>query len=168
MEQKEFKKEKSKRGLNIVDYIIILIILALMIGLGVRYAGKLKGSDLLAKASEQKILLTVEVVGQTIDVTNGIKQGDLVRFSDRDKKMGTIVDVKKRPTEKVMADNINGVFIKTLVPDRYDSIVTIEADAIEKEEYIEAGKIKVAIGQMMSLRNKDFGASGWIISMKMK
>ena len=173
MKVKEKKKsgkaaEKKERKFNFVDFLLIVLILAI-IGAAVYLftSGaffKLKGAD-----QEGTMIYTVEIQGVSSDYLNQIKENDVVVNSVTKNTLGTVTSVDYNTKQTVLEYvEVDGVYEGVLseYPDQYTVLVTVTATAkyVAGDGYF-VNDCRIAVGEGLSLRFPNFTAEGYCISL---
>lgn len=153
----------TKKKLNWVDYTIIVVVLLAIALLCYQYVSVKNATATLE--NEKDVYMTILLSTQPDYVVDHIEEGAQVRYNVKEKDMGEIVSAEITPAEHLGIDTINGTFELGTVPEKYDATVVVRADGKEAEDAIYAGHLKVAVGQSITIRDKDFAAAGYILSL---
>ena len=161
---------KKKRRFNFVDFLLIVLILALIGG-----AIYLISSGVIQRQfrSEQTgtISYTVEIIGVKEEYLDLIVEGDAVVNAVSKNSLGTVesVDYSTKQTElgyekKEDASDYTGVLNE--YPDRYNVSVsiTVEGEYVPEDGYYINGT-RIAVGEALSLRFPNFVCEGHCISL---
>lgn len=173
MNVKEKKKngkatEKKQRKFNFIDFLLIVLILAIIGGAVYLFTSgtffNIKGAD-----KEGTMIYTVEIQGVSSEYLNKIKENDMVVNSVTKNTLGTVTSVdyntKQTVLEYVEKDGAyEGVLSE--YPDQYTVLVTITASAkyVPGDGYF-VNDARIAVGEALALRFPDFVAEGHCISL---
>ena len=167
------KADKKSRKFNFVDFLLILLVLALIAGAVYLFT---QGSIFkkLGATEQGTLTYTVEIQGVDAEYLNIIKESDVVVDSVTKNTLGTVsaVDYNTKQTvlEYVKNEDEDGNVTYTGVlseyPNQYTVLVTITAPA----EYVSGdgyfvNNCRIAVGEGLALRFPDFAAEGYCISM---
>ena len=167
--KKKSKKEKKQRKFNFVDFLLILLALAIIGGVVYLFT---PGSFInkMGKAQEGILVYTVEIKGVNADYLNKIHENDVVVDAATKTTLGTVtaVDYNTKQTVLEYEEQEDGTYAGILseYPNRYTVLVTITATAnyVAKDGYF-VNNYRVAVGESVALRFPDFAAEGYCISM---
>ena len=172
MNRKEKKKnnkpaEKKQRKFNFVDFLLIVVILALVaVAVYLFTSGTIL--DKLKSDTSGTLTYTIEINGVSGEYLNKIKENDVVVHAVTKSTLGTVatVDYNTKQTVLEYVEN-EGVYQGVLVeyPDRYTVHVTVTTNAkyVEGDGYF-VNNCRIAVGEGMSLHFPDFAAEGYCIS----
>lgn len=161
------KSKKKKRGFNFVDFLLIIIALAIVGGAVYLFSpiSFLKG---LTSKVNGKLDYTIEIRNVDVMFIENIKENDIVIDSVSKNTIGTVVaiDHNTKYTELDYRQTADGKYEGVLLeyPDRYNISVTITADAefLAGQGY-SVNNCRVAVGEKMSLRFSDFVCEGYCV-----
>ena len=170
--KKKTKKssEKKQRKFLFVDFLIILLILAIVGGAVYLFS---PGSFLnkTRKSTEGTLIYTVEIKGVSKDYLNKIQENDVVVHGATKSAMGTVSAVDYTNNDTVLDyvwNEKEEAYVGTLVPspDQYSVLVTItaSADYVAEDGYF-VNNTRVAVGEGMALRFPNFAVEGYCISV---
>lgn len=161
------KKKKKKRGFNFVDFLLILIALAIIGGVVYIFSPISFLKDLSSEINGT-LYYTIEIKNVDIDFIENIKENDIVIDSVSKNTLGTVsvVDHNTKYTEldyhETDDGQYEGVFLE--YRDRYNISVTITANAnfIEGQGYT-VNNCRIAVGEKLSLRFRDYVCEGYCV-----
>ncbi len=169
--KKKAKKpsEKKQRKFNFVDFLLILLILAIIGGAVYLF---LPGSFInkTGKAKTGTLVYTVEIKGVDGDYLNKIHENDVVVDAVTKNTLGTVsaVDYNTKHTALEYVQQQDGTYEGVLseYPNQYTVLVTItaSADYVDQDGYF-VNNCRIAVGQGMALHFPDFAAEGYCISI---
>lgn len=147
--------------INIVDLLIVLFLIAIAAGGYLFFFG----------GSEKKVVETAKVVYE-FEITNvnkdfmdAITTGDPIRDSVRGNELGTVVSKESRQATMLNEDLINGRYVIADVPDAYDVVIAIEADADITPANIIIGGAEVKVGKKFFIKGKGYANQGFVTKM---
>lgn len=159
---------KKKKGFNFIDFLLILLVLALIAGAVYLFSP----ASFLRQLSTEKtgtLSYTVEIVGVDEDYLNLINEEDAVGDASTKAVLGTVraVDYSIKQTELGYTQTENG-YVGELneYGDRYNVLVTVEAEAqyVPGRGYYIDGT-RIAVGEAVSLRFPDYSCQGYCVSL---
>ena len=164
------KSKKKKGGFNFVDFLLILIAVAIIVGVVYLFSpiSVLKNAT---KAVSGTLDYTVEIKNVDVSFIDNIKENDIVIDSVSKNTLGTVsaVDHNTKYTElsykladEEQEQQYEGFMME--YPDRYNVSVTITApaDYIAGQGY-SVNNCRVAVGEKLSLRFSDFVCEGYCV-----
>ncbi len=137
--------------INIID-LFILLFGALVIAIVVMFFSANSAMDGVVKQTK----ITIEVTAIEKDLCDVMRPHKNIFDRIQNKSLGRLVDVEIEPSEEYNISIETGEHVKSNVPDRYDAILTIEAESAED----------LYVGKRMSVETKDFMAAGYIIDIE--
>lgn len=158
------KNGKIKGKFNIIDLLVIVLVLAVIGGIVLRYGSRITTA---VKSSEDfKYVVRVEGVKQfTIDALEKSKN-EAVTDKKSEMYLGTIVDVAVEPAKQTDAQTSEGDIVEAPLPERYTAYVTIETQGKESDNsYITADSNELSVGRTTELYTKYVHTSGMIESV---
>lgn len=156
------KDGKIKGKFNIIDLLVILLIIAVIVGIAVRFGSSV--TTAVKSDEEFEYVVKVESVRKyTIDALE--KKGKL-----SDKKatvdLGEIVSVEYEPAT-FLSQKANGEVVKAEQPERYTAYVTIKTKGKESDNsYIMADSNELSVGRSTEIFSKYVHTSGTIMSVE--
>jgi|GEM_PF-3877929 hypothetical protein len=155
----------SKKKLNVIDYVIIILIIA---AIGVA-AYLLKSTLNQHSQGNDASTVTFEVFLQEQNTYMGeavqAAIGEELLLSQKEKDYGTLKDVKVEPAKRAVQDKVSGTFREEALPNKYDITLVIEAKATVSDMGISIGQAPVRTGTQMVVGNKAFAAAGYIFNI---
>lgn len=155
----------SKKKLNVIDYVIILLVIA-AIGVGAYLLRNTlnqhsQGNDASAVTFEVFLQEQNPYMGEAVQAAVGKE----LLLSQKEKDYGTLKDVKVEPAKKTVQDRVNGTFREETLPNKYDITLLIEAKATVGDMNISVGQTPVKTGTQMVVSNKEFAAAGYVFNI---
>ena len=155
----------SKKKLNVIDYLIIVLVIA-VIGVG----GYMLNSSIKQHSqANDSSTVTFEVFLQEQNEYIGLAAQSIVNqellLSQKEKDYGILKDVRIEPAKRAVQDKVNGVFQMQPLPDKYDVTLVIEAKATVNDASIAIGQTQLRTGTQLVVSNKDFAAAGYIFDI---
>lgn len=151
-------KGKSFGKLNMVDYIIIFVLLALVGGVYYVFFG---GSDKQV-VETSKVLYEFEITNVNKAFVDAITPGDPIRDNIRGSEIGKVVSKASRNATMLNEDIINGRYVIADVPDMYDVVITIEGQANITPANIIVGGAEIKVGKKFSIKGKGYANQGFV------
>lgn len=166
--KKSRKPEKARRKFTFIDFVLIVLVLAIITG-GVYVF--LSGSIFAKiKAEEGTVSYTVEIRGVDAAYIDKIKENDVVVDGVTKSTLGTVIatDYNTKETSLEYVVQEDGTYLGTLSehPNQYTVFVIITAPAkhVAGDGYF-VNDCRIAVGEKMSLHFPDFAAEGYCISV---
>ena len=156
------KDGKSKGKFNIIDVLAVILVIAVILGLAVRF----KSSVTTAVKSDEEFIYTVRVEGVRDYTIDALKKGGKLTDKKSEKDLGEIVSVEEEPS-KVQSERADGKIVLADQPDRYTAIVTIKTRGKESDNsYITADSNELSVGRTTEIYSKYVHTSGKIMSVE--
>ena len=150
---------KKRPRFTIFDVLIAIVVVAVIAVIAyVLVIAPMKGTG-----AEKQLDFVVEVQASTLDALDLVKEGDTVTISG--KSEATLKGVTFTPAEKLVLDATSGEYKKSLVPERYDILVTVTAPASETDKDISVGNVPIKVGAKMSLEGRGYSINGAVLDM---
>ncbi len=147
--------------INIVDLLIVLLVLLTAGGVYFVFFG---GSDKQV-VETSKVIYDFEITNVNKDFVDAITPGDPIRDSTRGNELGKVVSKASRKATMLNEDLINGRYIIAEVPDAYDVVITIEAQANITPANIIVGGAEVKVGKKFFIKGKGYANQGFVTKM---
>jgi hypothetical protein len=155
------KKGRLFGKFNIVDMLIVLLIISIAGGAYFMFFGGKEN-----KVTEtKKLVYEFEITNVSKDFVDSIAPGSPVRDNIRGSELGTVVSKTSKNATMLNEDLINGRYVIADVPDAYDVVITIEAQANITPANIIVGGAEVKVGKKFSLKGKGFANQGFVTKM---
>ncbi|MBR0365695.1 MAG: DUF4330 domain-containing protein [Clostridia bacterium] len=160
------KDGKIKGKFNIIDVFVIILILAVIAGLFVRYGSRVT----TAVKSDEEFVCTVKVQSIRKFTIDALEKTMETKSRLTDKKatvdLGEITDVKYEPAT-VLSEKTNGTMVYAPQEDRYNVYVTINTHAKESDNsYILADSNELAVGREIEMFSKYVHTTGLITKVE--
>jgi len=155
---------KSRKGLNLLDILIIIVVAAVIGGGWYLYSQYTAASQLNKHVVEYK----VELKGVDQAFVNAVAKGDLLRESVKGNNLGKVADMTSAPASNINTDFLNGKYVEVPVPDKYDMILTIYSEAAMSDRSITVGGLEIKIGQKLFVKGKGYAREGYILNIDIK
>ncbi len=152
----------KKRKLNLLDYALILLVVAL-VGLGVykqvseRYLRYDAGAEAIEMSDRMFTYRVEDIRSMSVEA---VVVGDSLYDLDTNTLLGTIVAYDDQPyTEWVMMDN--GNYVEAEVPGRHVLYITVEGPVLETDsKYLANGVFELKVHSDIRLATQKVGFSG--------
>ena len=154
---------KSKRKLNVVDIVIMLVLVGSIFIVGY-VTGMFGGST--SGGANTTVYFTVEITYLRENFTEHINVGDSIRDAIRGDFLGVVDSFTVEPTEIATTDRVNNQFVMTEVPERYTVFLTIRGNGTKTDSHIAVEGNTIAVGQTMSIRGKGYAGTGFITNIE--
>ncbi len=144
--------------INIVDLLIIVLVLSV----AVAAYGFFFGGNEKQVLDTAKVVYDFEITNVNQDFIDAIVPGGPIRDSVRGNDLGRVVGKESRNATMLNEDLINGRYVIADVPDAYDVVITIEADANITPANIIVGGAEVKVGKKFFIKGKGFANQGFV------
>lgn len=156
------KDGKIKGKLNIIDLLAILLAVAVIAGIAVRF----KSPVTTAVKSDEEFVYTVKVEGVRDYTIEALKKAGKVTDKNSELDLGEITDVSVEPA-KTQSERADGKIVMASQPDRYTAIVTVKTRGKESDNsYITADSNELSVGRTTDIYTKYVHTTGKIMSVK--
>ena len=161
------KSQKSKHKFNIVDFLIILLVVAII---GTSIYTIVSWSDIKAlwSTSSKKFQYVVELRGVDAEFINNIKKNDVVIDAVSKNQLGNVQNIVSEDYSFLNYKNDNGDTIGAMVTDTTKRNLTIYITATAEYEkdvgYTVNGR-RIAVGEILELRFPQLASSAYCISI---
>ncbi len=163
------KVKNKKKGLNFVDFLLILIVIAIIGGIVYMFS-PISFLKKATSAVEGTLDYTIEIRNVDVSFIDNIKENDIVIDSVSKNTLGTVsaVDHNTKYAElgyqivEQEQEKYEGFMME--YPDRYNVIVTITANAnyIAGQGY-DVNNCRIAVGEKLYLRFSDYVCEGYCV-----
>ena len=156
------KNGKIKGKFNIIDILAVILIIAVIIGVAVRF----KSSVTTAVKSDEIFVYTVKVEGVRDYTIEALKKGGKITDKKSEMDLGEIKNVEAEPT-KTQQERADGKIVYADMPDRFTAIVTIQTRGKEADNsYITADSNELSVGRTTDIYSKYIHTTGKIMSVE--
>lgn len=157
-------KGKLFGKINIIDLIVICIIL---LSIALTFF-KFNYNPIQNNKESTTFQYTMVVKGVRDFTVNAFKEGDNIYETSSENHLGKIIDIKKEPAKKYIAD-INGDLHLATIPEQNDLFLTIECDGVTSDKGLETvtGE-SIQINKTLTIFNKYCQTSFEIKEIKIK
>ena len=112
------------------------------------------------------ILYTVNIQNLEKEVADQIKEGSQLFDGSKNYDIGKIVSVEKKPFVEQSLNTLEGKYIESQVPERYEVTITVESKGHMSEERISIGDYELYTGKTVYLKSAGFVATGTLWEIK--
>lgn len=154
-------KPQKKHRFTIFDAIFMVLIAAVL----ALAAYMLIVSPAKDKGTPHQLEFVVEMPTTTYDISELVKVGDKVSLLGKDS--ATVTKVEAKAARKLVLDSISGKYKYSIVPEKFDVLVTLTGDAVETEREIAIGSTPIRIGSTMSVEGRGYSINGAVIDMEL-
>jgi len=156
------KKGKIFGIINIFDLTVILILGLLAVG----GAYRLKTSRPQVIVESQKAIVKVEISKVRQATVDGIEAGGTLYHYDRGQRFGEIID-KQVENFREVVETSDGKLVLLDVPEKYNVILYVEANATNTTDTIIIGGEQTRIGSQFRFKNKKIAVFGTILDIEL-
>ncbi len=157
------KNGKIFGKISIIDVFAIILVLAVVIGIGVRYGAKAT----MAVQSSEQFECVVEVANVREFTVKALEKGGIITDKKSEIELGEIISVETQQAD-FQSTTADGRIITTMLPERYNCIVKIKANGkVSDDAYIMDDSNELSVGRTIELYSKYVKTSGEIKSVKM-
>ena len=143
--------------INAIDFFVILLVIA--IGLGTYYKFGVMDKTSTNVAMEP-ISYTVEIKKVRDYIFNNVKVGDELYDKTSGNSIGTITDIDSEVAKDIV-EMVDGKGVYGEVENRYDVLLTVEAEGVVKEEGYFVNKVyELVVGSKKKFVTKYFECEG--------
>lgn len=159
------KDGKIKGKFNIIDILVIVLIIAVIAGLAVRYGSRITS----AVKSDEEFEYVVRVQSVRMYTIDALKETKDTESKLSDKKgtvdLGKITNVEYEPAT-VISEKADGTIVDAPQEDRYTAYVTIRTRGKESDNsYITADSNELSVGRSTEIYSKYVHTSGLIMEV---
>lgn len=156
------KDGKIKGKLNIIDLLAVILALAVIAGIAVRF----KSTVTTAVKSNEEFIYTIKVEGVRSYTVDALKKAGKVTDKKSELDLGEIVDVSVEPA-KILSERADGKIVLASQPDRFTATVTVKTYGKESDNsYITADSNELSVGRTTDIYTKYVHTTGKIMSVE--
>jgi hypothetical protein len=156
------KDGNIKGKFNIIDLLVIILIIAVVVGICVRFGSHVT----TAVKSDEDFEYVVRVESVRDYTVDALEKMGKVTDKKSTLDLGEIVNVEKEPA-KFLSETADGEMVYASQPDRYTAYVTIRTKGKESDNsYITADSNELSVGRVTEIISKYVHTSGKIMSVK--
>lgn len=141
------EKQPLTRRFNVVDFLIVLIILALIAG----GAYKLLKTKPRAAAQNATVRYQVLVENVRIPTVEALQEGQPMRDVQNNLVIGRIVGKEVSPYKQPVP-TLDGKIVMADVPDKYNVLLTVEGPAVVTPANIVVGSTELKVGATLKFK----------------
>lgn len=167
------EKKRIKWKLNLFDLVLLAVVLVAAVGL---LAWKFVGSNqtevdpnsgVTIPKGTHTVRYVVELEQLHEQTANMIAQGDEVYERTKKERMGIVQSVEVAPARTLTKNELEGTFQFAEVPERYNVVMEITAQAVENDDGIvlESG-LEVRAGTAVRVLGPGYYGAGYILSVE--
>ena len=162
------KNGNIKGKFNIIDILVIVLIIAVIAGIALRYGSKIT----TAVKSDEEFSYVVRVQSVREYTIDALKETMKTASKLSDKKgtvdLGKIVNIDVKPAT-VISEKADGTIVEAPQDGRYTAYVTIETRGKEPDNsYITADSNELSVGRSTEIFSKYVHTSGLIMEVNKK
>lgn len=156
------KDGKIKGKLNIIDLLAIILAVAVIAGIALRF----KSPVTTAVKSDEEFIYTVKVEGVRDYTIEALKKAGKVTDKKSELDLGEITDVSVEAA-KIQSERADGKIVLAPQPDRFTATVTIKTRGKESDNsYITADSNELSVGRTTDIYTKYVHTTGKIMSVE--
>lgn len=167
------EKKRIKWKLNLFDIVLLVVVMAAAAGLLVwKFVGSNQtevdpNSGITVPKGTHTVHYVVELEQLHKQTADMIAAGDEVYERTKKELMGTVQSVEVAPARTLTKNELEGTFQFAEVPERYNVVMEITAQAIESDEGIvlESG-LEVRAGTSVRVLGPGYYGAGYILSVE--
>lgn len=167
------EKKRIKWKLNLFDVVLLAVVIVAAAGL---LAWKFVGSNqtevdpnsgVTIPKGTHTVRYVVELEQLHEQTANMIAQGDEVYERTKKERMGIVQSVEVAPARTLTKNELEGTFRFAEVPERYNVVMEITAQAVENDDGIvlESG-LEVRAGTAVRVHGPGYYGAGYILSVE--
>ncbi|MBQ8577585.1 MAG: DUF4330 domain-containing protein [Clostridia bacterium] len=142
--------QTKKHRFNIVDFVLIIAVLACVIGIAIRYnlsTSLLRGND--------TAVITVKIDGLLTEYSDALLPGDAFYYQTTGNPLGTLLTVETSPA-KIRFVNTDGTVTVANYVDRVDVVCTLEVEGYASENgFMIDGTTYIGSGSDILVRSRN-------------
>lgn len=156
------KQGKIKGKFNIIDVLAVLLIVAMVIGIAVRFGS----SVTTAVKSDVEFEYVVKIESVRDYTIKALEKKGKVTNKKSDMDLGEIVSVEYEPT-KYQSTTASGKIVFAEQPERYTAYVTVRTRGKESDNsYVLADSNELSVGSVSQIFTKYVDTTGNVLSIK--
>lgn len=151
----------KKRKFTWLDGLVILVVLALLAGTGMKFLFK---ETTAVTDEENRFQYQLEIQGIRQVTVDSLSVGDTLYDNSGKGEVGTIVDVQAVPARTTIAKD-DGTLVDGTIEDRYDVVLTVEAEGEKADGYYQIGTYDIKVNNLSTYFTKYSVWSATVISL---
>lgn len=156
------KISNTKKRINLLDLVIILMIVAAVV-FGI---GSLTGVwSKQQKATSGRVTFSVELKQQDEALLEYIEEGKTIQDGVSKQILGSVVAIHETPAERIVENHDAQTFVLAEVPDKIDIVIEAESVADVTESGIQIGSFDLKVGKSIHCIVGDAVADGTVIGI---
>lgn len=156
------KTTSTKKKVNLLDLVIILMIVAAVVfGIG-SLAGVWNKQQ---KATSERVTFSVELKQQDEALLDYIEEEQLLQDGVSKQVLGTVVAIHETPAERLVENHDEKTIVLAKVPDKVDIVIEAESVADVTESGIKIGSFDLKVGKQIHCIVGDAVADGTVIGI---
>ncbi|MCD8143979.1 MAG: DUF4330 domain-containing protein [Oscillospiraceae bacterium] len=158
---------KAKHRFNGFDVFLIVVLVALVVGLVVKFG--VLGSKTVDEKNGTPVTYTLVVTPVRTLTVDQLQVGDTLYYESTDTEMGVITDIQVEPATTTVTTS-DGEVIQATYEDRYEVTLTISATCLESDGVTsgyQVGDITLLANRSDSYHTKYSSFSGTMISYEL-
>lgn len=154
------KNKKIFGIINFFDIIIILVVVCVAAGLYL-----FTNKEVVVET--KPLVYTLEITDLPTGFSENISVGDNLTDNVKNYHMGKVVKAEAVPSTKITNDYTNSKIVESVVPERENVIITVEANVTESESDFKVdGSYVVKAGKEVSIKGPGYAGVGYILTVE--
>ena len=156
------EEEPKIKKINVLDiFIVLVVIVACIVGYSF-----IKKEDATTISNTQKVVYKIRTNESLENIYDMIEENTTIYDSLKNYNIGTIVAKEYEQSIKYGVNQAEKKMIPSILEDKIDVILTIEANATITDRTISIGDYQLKVGNEAYIRGKGYAAAGYIISIE--
>lgn len=148
----------------VFDLVIVLIALVIA-AVGIKILTSSNAAESAIDTKTQKIQYTVSVKGLSNDIEDLPMPAHTIKDGNTNSEIGKVVSAIKTENKSYDFNPVTGEKIVSVIEDRYDLIITVEANANQSERCTEINNVRIGVGKTMTFSMPSLYATGVVTSI---
>lgn len=148
--------------INIIDMILILIVIAALAFVGIKFMGK---GQIAIIPEKQEVSVTIFTNALFHFVKDQLQVGEEVRLLTNNEVFGQIVDLETRNGFQLVS-TADGRWVEADIPNKYSVNITIKGNAVKSGEFLSIGGTQLLVGSEVAIKGSRFTVKGIISDVK--
>ncbi len=156
------EKGKLWGRINIIDLALILIVLAALAFVGMKFLGK---GEIAIISEKQSVTVSIFTNGVFPFVKEQMQTGDEVRLQSNNALMGKIERLDIRNGFALIA-TADGRWVEADIPEKYSIDIVINGEAVKSGDSLSIGGTPLLVGSEVTIKGPKFWVKGIIMDVQ--